>query len=66
MAPPTSPRKRLRADERRTAILSAALEVFAERGYHRTAIDDVARAGNVSKALIYEHFSSKEELHLKL
>lgn len=68
MAPATKgvtdrPRKRMRADERRAAILDAALEVFSERGYHLTAIDDVARTAGISKALIYDHFSSKQELY---
>ncbi len=65
MASPTT-RKRLTAEERREEILGAALDVFAERGYHGSSIDDIARAAGVSKALIYEHFSSKEELHVKL
>jgi AcrR family transcriptional regulator len=60
------PRKRLSAQERRTAILDSALEVFAERGYHPSSIDDIARAAGISKALIYEHFGSKKELHMSL
>lgn len=60
------PRRRLSADERREAILDAALGQFAERGYHASSIDDIAHAAGVSKALIYEHFASKEELHLNL
>jgi AcrR family transcriptional regulator len=62
----TTPRKRLTAGERRAAIESAALEVFAERGYHTCSIDDIARAAGISKALIYEHFDSKQELHADL
>jgi|ERR687896_670270 AcrR family transcriptional regulator len=62
----TTPRKRLTAGERRVAIQSSALEVFAERGYHTTSIDDIARAAGISKALIYEHFASKQELHADL
>jgi AcrR family transcriptional regulator len=62
----TPPRKRLTAEERRAAIQSAALEVFADRGYHASSIDDIARAAGVSKALIYEHFASKQELHADL
>jgi AcrR family transcriptional regulator len=59
-------RKRLTAEQRRAAILDAALEVFAERGYHASSIDDIARAAGISKALIYEHFASKQELHAHL
>jgi AcrR family transcriptional regulator len=62
----TTPRKRLTAGERRVTIQSSALEVFAERGYHSSSIDDIARAAGISKALIYEHFASKQELHADL
>jgi AcrR family transcriptional regulator len=61
-----SPRKRLSGEERRVAILDSALAVFAERGYHASSIDDIAREGGVSKALIYEHFSSKQQLYAEL
>ena len=51
---------------RREAILSAAEEVFARRGYHGASLDDIAQAAGISKALIYEHFTSKRELHASL
>jgi len=54
------------AEERREALLDAALEVFAARGYHGSSIDDIAQAAGVSKALIYEHFESKKDLHASL
>jgi AcrR family transcriptional regulator len=60
------PKRRLTAEERRTAILDSALAVFSERGYHSASIDDIAGEAGVSKALIYEHFSSKQELHADL
>jgi AcrR family transcriptional regulator len=59
-------RKRLSGEERRAAILESALAVFAERGYHASSIDDIAREGGVSKALIYEHFASKQQLYAEL
>jgi AcrR family transcriptional regulator len=62
----TTPRKRLTGEERRAAILESALAVFAERGYHASSIDDIAREGGVSKALIYEHFASKQDLYAVL
>jgi AcrR family transcriptional regulator len=64
MAAPT--RKRLTAEARRAEILDAASAVFSARGYHAAALDDIAREAGVSKALIYEHFSSKQELHADL
>src|SRR6185503_12368042 len=62
----TSPKRRLTAEERRTGILDAALAVFSERGYHDSSIDEIAGEAGVSKALIYEHFASKQELYAEL
>jgi AcrR family transcriptional regulator len=61
-----TPRKRLSGEERRAAILESALAVFADRGYHASSIDDIAREGGVSKALIYDHFASKQQLYAEL
>src|SRR4051794_20707557 len=60
------PRRRMPAPLRREAILAAAEEVFARRGYHGASLDDIAQAAGISKALIYEHFTSKRELHASL
>jgi AcrR family transcriptional regulator len=62
----STPRKRLTGEERRVAILESALTVFARRGYHASSIDDIAREAGVSKALIYEHFVSKQDLYAEL
>jgi AcrR family transcriptional regulator len=62
----TGSRRRLSAEERREAILAAAMEVFADRGYHGASIDQVAQAAGISKSLIYEHFASKADLHASL
>jgi AcrR family transcriptional regulator len=67
-APPKTPpsRKRLSAEDRRAAILDSALEVFSRHGYNGASIDEIATAAGISKALIYEHFPSKKELHVSL
>jgi AcrR family transcriptional regulator len=59
-------RRRLTAEERRAGILDAALAVFSARGYHPASIDDIAREAGISKALIYEHFESKQGLYADL
>src|SRR6201981_2782983 len=51
-----------RAQESREEILRAAPGLFATRGFHETSMAEVARAARVSKALIFWHFKSKEEL----
>lgn len=50
------------APQRREQILAAATALFTEQGFHQTAIDQVAAAAGVSKALVYEHFESKSQL----
>ena len=44
------------------AILLAAQQVFAQKGFQEATISDIARRAEVSEATIYEYFSSKEEL----
>ena len=60
------PRKRMSAAQRRGELLDAASEVFGRRGYHGASLDEIASTAGVSKALIYEHFTSKRELHAEL
>ena len=47
---------------RRAEILTAAGQLFAEKGYHRTTTQNIAEAAEVSEGTIYNYFSSKEEL----
>jgi len=58
--------RRLPADERRASIVAAAEQLFAERGYAHTRIEDIARAAGVSKPILYRHFASKKALHRAL
>jgi AcrR family transcriptional regulator len=48
----------------RDEILKAAIQLFATRGFHETSMSEVAREAKVSKALIFWHFKTKEELFL--
>jgi AcrR family transcriptional regulator len=50
----------------RDRILQAALRVFADKGYHRAAVDDIVRASATSKGAVYHHFPNKEALFLAL
>ena len=49
---------------RRAQILDAAAHVFAERGFHRTTIRDVAKAAGVADGTIYNYFENKTALLL--
>jgi AcrR family transcriptional regulator len=57
---------RLPRDQRRIQLLDAASEVFASKGYHAAAMDDIADAAGVSKPVLYQHFPSKLDLYLDL
>lgn len=66
--PPSAPavvRKRVRAPEvHREAILEAARAAFAERGYARATIREIAGRAGVTHGLVMRHFGSKEQLFL--
>jgi AcrR family transcriptional regulator len=60
------PRKRLTGAARREVIESAAMDVFAERGYHGASIAEIASRSGVTPPVIYDHFESKAALHRRL
>ena len=49
---------------RRSAVMRAGLEVFTEKGFHLASMDDIADRAGVSKPILYQHFSSKQDLYL--
>jgi len=49
-------------EEKRRLILSAAVRVFASKGYHASRVDDIAAEAGVAHGLLYHYFASKEEL----
>jgi AcrR family transcriptional regulator len=53
---------RMQSNDSRDEILKAAMQLFANRGFHETSMSEVAREARVSKALIFWHFKTKEEL----
>jgi AcrR family transcriptional regulator len=59
-------RQRMSAAERREVIERAAAQVFAERGYHGAAVDEISRRSGVTAPVLYDHFASKLELHKRL
>src|ERR671935_1192639 len=52
--------------EAREELLSAALRVFARRGYREAGVDEIAAEAGYSKGALYWHFSGKEELLMSL
>lgn len=52
----------LRRRQREREILAATREVFDRHGVRDTQIEDIARAAGVNRAILYRHFTGKEEL----
>ncbi len=49
-------------DETLRQILKTSAKIFAEKGFHRTSVRDIARATRMSLAGLYYYFTTKEEL----
>jgi AcrR family transcriptional regulator len=52
--------------ERRGVILQSALAVFAEKGFHRATIRDIAKVAKLAEGTIYNHFENKTALMISL
>jgi AcrR family transcriptional regulator len=64
VVPVTAAKTRKTAEERREAILEAALIEFAERGLHGTSTDDIARRAGISQPYLFRLFGTKKELFM--
>jgi AcrR family transcriptional regulator len=54
------PKFRRRAEERPDEVLDAALDLFIERGFASTRVEDIAARAGLSKGAVYLYFPSKE------
>src|ERR1700719_3677445 len=57
---------RLDSDERRKAIVAAAVPLFARKGFAGTTTRELAEAAGISEALLFRHFPSKQSLYREL
>ena len=51
---------------RRNNILKSAVKIFAQKGYEKTTLDEIAKKAEYSKGTIYNCFKSKEDLFINL
>lgn len=56
----------MRPEDRRNAVLDAALRVFADAGFRRASLKEVGDEAGVTKGCVYHYFDSKEDLLLAL
>jgi len=59
-------RREYKKDLTRQQLLMAAADLFAERGFESTSVEDIAERANVSKGTLYYHFETKETLVVEL
>jgi AcrR family transcriptional regulator len=57
--------RQMKADSR-SAIITAALELFAKKGFSATTTEQIAKKARVSKGLIFNHFPTKQEILLAI
>jgi AcrR family transcriptional regulator len=57
---------RLDSDERRKAIVAAAVPLFARKGFAGTTTRELAEAASISEALLFRHFPSKKHLYAEI
>ena len=62
LSPKSTPRWQRRKDARPAEVITAALQVFTERGFAGARLDDIAARAGVSKGTLYLYYTSKEEL----
>ncbi|SDN52889.1 TetR/AcrR family transcriptional regulator [Allokutzneria albata] len=60
--PQNPPPRRRDSQATRAALLKAAGELFAERGYDRTTVRDIAARAGANQALLFRYFGTKEDL----
>ncbi|MBI5416899.1 TetR/AcrR family transcriptional regulator [Candidatus Poribacteria bacterium] len=53
-------------EQKRKAILKAALNIFSRKGYHNTVIDDIAIQADIGKGTIYRYYKNKQSLFLAI
>src|ERR1700686_336922 len=61
---PAGPKER--GSTKPSAIVLAALELFARYGYRKTSIDDIAREAQAAKRTVYLHFENKAAVFLAI
>ncbi|NLR70322.1 TetR/AcrR family transcriptional regulator [Novosphingobium sp. ERN07] len=62
---PSPEEKRSTRAAKRDAVLRAAVQMFNERGFHQTSLDDVAASLGISKPTIYHYLGNKDQVLLE-
>lgn len=60
-----TPRRRISREARRAKLIAAAEAVFGEAGYAGATMELIAARGGVTRSLLYEHFTSLDDLYVE-
>lgn len=60
---PRTTRARMTATQRREQLLEVSRQLFAEKGFEGTSVEEIAARAEVSKPVVYEHFGGKEGIY---
>ena len=61
--PRRAPRVRMTGSQRREQLVTVGRALFAEKGFERTSLEEIAARAEVSKPVVYEHFGGKEGIY---
>ncbi len=59
---PAAPKQKVDPRDNRSKIFDAALQLFVEKGFHATTVDEIAALSKVGKGTVYRNFKTKEDL----
>jgi AcrR family transcriptional regulator len=54
---------RLSRQERREQLIQTALQIFSQKGFRGTTTKEIAQAAGINEALVFHHFTNKDELY---
>jgi AcrR family transcriptional regulator len=54
------------SEQKKQAVVEAALTLFGRNGYKKTSVSDIAAAAGISKAMVFHYFGSKKDLYMRL
>lgn len=61
--PPVTTGSRMTAEDRKLQILRVAVSLFSQKGFGGTTTREIAQAAGVSEAMVFRHFTTKQELY---